>query len=262
MLNIAVKAARRAGGLILRHQPQADRLTVERKGLRDYVTEVDRMAEEEIIRVLRSAYPHHAILAEESGRQGDAPYCWVIDPLDGTTNFLHGYPQYAVSIALQHKGVTQQAVIFDPVHNDLYTAARGRGAQLNDRRIRVSRVHRLADALLATGFPLRAQAHLPAWLKMFADILPRTSGIRRGGSAALDLAFVASGRVEGFWEIGLKPWDMAAGCLLIEEAGGLVGDLLGGRRHLETGHIVCGNPEIYPQLLKLVGPHLTPALAG
>ncbi len=260
LLNTAVKAARRAGNIIVRYVDQIDRLEIETKGRQDFVTEVDRVAEEEIIRVIRAAYPNHAIIAEESGSHNGAEFEWIIDPLDGTTNFLHRYPQFAVSIGLRHKGTLDQGVVFDPVHNELFTASRGHGTQLNDRRIRVSNVSRLDDALLATGLPIRQVEHLELWIQTFRSLLPRTSGVRRAGSAALDLAYVAAGRCDGFWEIGLKVWDMAAGTLLIQEAGGLLGDFSGGQRFLETGNIIAGNPHIYPEILRLIGPHLTETL--
>lgn len=261
MLNMAIKAARRAGSVIMRHIDRLERVAIESKGRNDFVTEVDRMAESEIIQVLRTAYPDHAILAEESGSVAGNDWRWIIDPLDGTTNFLHGFPQFAVSIALQNKDRLEQAVVFDPLKNELFTATRGDGAHLNERRIRVSRVTDLDRALLGTGFPFKSHEYLDAWLNMLRDLLKRSSGIRRPGSAALDLAYVACGRYEGFWEFGLSPWDMAAGCLLIQEAGGLVSDLTGGQRFLETGHVLAGNPKIHPQLLQYILPHLPAALA-
>lgn len=263
MLTIAVKAARRAGSIINQASQNLDLLTVSKKSHSDYVSEVDGAAEAAIIKVLHSAYPDHAILAEESGRQGDhekSEFLWIIDPLDGTTNFLHGFPKYSVSIALKHKGVLTHAVVYDPNMNELFTASRGTGAFLNDRRIRVSKRNKLDDCLIGTGIPFRDLTHLDAYLAMFKDIVPRTAGIRRPGSAALDLAYVAAGRYDGFWEIGLAPWDMAAGCLLITEAGGLVGDLEGNSTQLESGQIVAGSPKVFSQLLQLITPHLTPAL--
>jgi len=252
MLNTAIKAARRAGKVIMRHFDQIDRLAVESKGRNDYVSEVDRMAEAEIIGVIRGAYPDHAILAEESGQREGNEYLWIIDPLDGTTNYLHGYPQFAVSIALHFQNKPHQAVIFDPLRNELFTAGRGAGAQLNDRRIRVSSTNRLERALLGTGFPFKSMDYLDSWINTFRALLPQTSGVRRAGSAALDLAHVACGRLDGFWEFGLSPWDMAAGCLLIQEGGGLVGDFRGEQGYLESGNLVAGNPKIYPELLRLV----------
>ena len=263
MLTTAVKAARRAGSIINQASQNLDLLNVSKKSHSDYVSEVDGAAEHAIIKVLLAAYPDHAILAEESGHQGDeknSEYQWIIDPLDGTTNFLHGFPKYSVSIAVKHKGVLSHAVVYDPTNNELFTASRGGGAFLNDRRIRVSKRTRLEDCLIGTGIPFRDLTHLDAYIAMFKDIIPRTAGIRRPGSAALDLAYVATGRYDGFWEIGLAPWDMAAGCLLITEAGGLVGDLEGNETQLESGQILAGNPKIFGQLLQVIAPHLTPAL--
>jgi myo-inositol-1(or 4)-monophosphatase len=262
MLNIAVKAARRAGTVINRGSLDIERLTVRSKRENDYVSEIDQMAEQAIIETLLEAYPHHAILAEESGTQGDSEYQWVIDPLDGTTNFLHGFPQYAVSIALLHKGQLSQAVVYDPARNDLYTASRGRGAFVNDRRIRVSRRDKLADALIGTGFPYRDFTHLDAYTGMFRDLVQKCSGLRRPGSASLDLAWLAAGRTDGFFEIGLNPWDIAAGCLLILEAGGLVSDFTGGEDYLKSGNVVAGTPKVFVPLLQTLQPHLTPALRG
>ncbi len=260
MLNIAVKAARRAGNLIHRAADNLDHLTVTKKSNADYVSEVDRAAERTIIETLLDAYPTHAILAEESGGQGDSEYLWIIDPLDGTTNFLHGYQQYAVSIALQHNGVLTQAVIYDPTKNDLFTATRGRGAFLNDRRIRVSKRVEMADSLIGTGFPYSKFDHIDAYMNILRDMMQKTAGLRRPGSAALDLAYTAAGRYDGFFETGLKPWDIAAGCLLITEAGGLVGDLQGNDSYLRTGHLCAGNPKVFAQLLQVIAPHLTEGL--
>jgi len=260
MLNIAVKAARRAGNLIHRAADNLDHLTVTKKSNADYVSEVDRAAERTIIETLLDAYPTHAILAEESGAQGESEYLWIIDPLDGTTNFLHGYQQYAVSIALQHNGVLTQAVIYDPTKNDLFTATRGRGAFLNDRRIRVSKRTELADSLIGTGFPYSKFDHIDAYMNILRDMMQKTAGLRRPGSAALDLAYTAAGRYDGFFETALKPWDIAAGCLLITEAGGLVGDLQGNDSYLRTGHLCAGNPKVFAQLLQVMAPHLTEGL--
>jgi len=263
MLTIAVKAARRAGGIINRASMNLDRLTVTRKAHSDFVSEVDGAAEEAIIKTLLDAYPDHSILAEESGRSGDAnksDYQWIIDPLDGTTNFLHGFPKYGVSIALLHRGVLSQAVVYDPVSDELFTASRGSGAFLNDHRIRVSKRVQLGESLIGTGFPFRDFTHIEAYLAMFKDIIPRTAGIRRPGSAALDLAYVAAGRYDGFWETGLAPWDIAAGCLLILEAGGMVSDLEGNGHYLKSGQVVAGNPKIFAQLVQIIAPHLTEQL--
>ncbi len=260
LLNTAIKAARRAGTIIMRHADRLERLTVETKGRNDFVSEVDRLAEAEIIRILHSAYPDHGILAEETGRQSGNEYLWIIDPLDGTTNFLHGYPQFAVSIALEHKGKLEQAVVLDPHKNEIFTATRGQGAQLNERRMRVSGVSDLGQALLSTGFPFRSHEYLDPWIDTLRDLLLHSSGVRRAGSAALDLAHVACGRFEAHWEFGLNRWDIAAGCLLIQEAGGLVGDFSGGQGYLESGNIVAGNPKIYTEILRRLQPHLPPEL--
>jgi myo-inositol-1(or 4)-monophosphatase len=259
-LNVAIKAARRAGQVINRASLDLDLVKVSSKRHNDFVTEVDKAAEAAIIDVLCEAYPEHAILAEESGASGQSEYQWIIDPLDGTTNFIHGFPQYAVSIALVHKGLVTQAVVFDPTRNELFTASRGRGAFLNERRIRVSRRTKLQEALIGTGFPFRVFEHMDAYMGMFRELLPKTAGIRRPGAAALDLAYVAAGRLDGFWEIGLAPWDMAAGSLLITEAGGLVGDLGGEAGYLASGNIVGGTPKVFHQLIQVIAGHSTPAL--
>lgn len=263
MLNTAIKAARRAGSIINRASLDISQIKVNVKQQNDFVTEVDRAAEASIIATLREVYPSHAILAEESGdSQPDAAseFQWIIDPLDGTTNFIHGFPQYAVSIALAHKGVLTQAVIYDPSRNELFTATKGGGAFLNDKRIRVSNRAKIDDALLGTGFPYRMFDHVDAYLAIFKDITRRCAGVRRPGAASLDLAYVAAGRLDGFWEFGLAPWDMAAGALLIIEAGGLVSDLAGEGDYLNTGNIVGGNPKVFNQLLQAIQPHRTPAL--
>jgi myo-inositol-1(or 4)-monophosphatase len=260
MLNIAVRAARSAGSVILRYVDRVDTVAVAEKERHDFVSEVDRLAERSVIAVLRKAYPDHAILAEESGRHAGDEYQWVIDPLDGTTNFLHGFPQFAVAIALRHRGQLQHAVVYDPLRNELFTASRGDGAALNERRIRVSKVRHLDGALLGTGFPFRKQDYLDDYLCMFRALFLRTSGIRRAGSAALDLAYVAAGRLDGFWEIGLSPWDMAAGALLIQEAGGFVSDFAAGGDFLTTGNIVAGTPPIAKAMLQVLEPCLPEAL--
>lgn len=261
MLTIAVKAARRAGTVITRASQDLGALKVRSKTFNDFVSEVDHAAERTIIETLQDAYPDHGFIGEESGNQNvEAENVWIIDPLDGTTNFLHGFPQYCVSIALQQQGQLTQAVVYDPNRNDLFTATRGRGAFLNDKRIRVSNRTKLQDSLITTGFPFRDFAHLDAYLAMFKDMLKKTSGVRRPGSAALDLAYVAAGWADGYWEIGLSSWDLAAGALLVHEAGGLVGDFEGNEGYLESGNIVAGNPRIFGQLLQTLAPHLTDAL--
>ena len=264
MLNTAVKAARRAGQIINRASLDVGQLKVSAKQQADFVTEVDKLAEIAIIEMLRESYPDHAILAEESGASGQeqAEFQWIIDPLDGTTNFIHGFPQYAVSIALAHRGVLSQAVVYDTTRNDLFTASKGGGAFLNDKRIRVSNRAKLVEALIGTGFPYRSFTHIDAYLGIFRDLAQKTAGMRRPGAASLDLAYVAAGRLDGFWEFGLSPWDMAAGALLISEAGGLVGDLTGEPGYLASGHFVGGNPKVFAQLLQAIEPHLTPELRG
>ena len=259
-LNIAIRAARSAGNVIIRNLDRLDGLAIHTKDRNDFVTEVDQKAEQEIIYTLRKAFPGHGILAEESGlREGD-DYQWIIDPLDGTTNFLHGFPQFAVSIALRHKGRLEQGVVYDPLRQELFTATRGAGAMLNDRRLRVTKRNSLDGALLGTGFPFKSQQHLETYLDMFRALFPNTAGIRRPGSAALDLAYVAAGRLDGFWEIGLNIWDMAAGVLLIQEAGGISSDFLGGHNHLESGNLVAGNPKVFTEILKTIRPFVTEEL--
>lgn len=262
MLNIAIRAARLAGELITRSLEKIDSLRVDEKGKNDFASEIDYIAEREIIQTIRKAYPDHAILAEESGLHKGSEYVWVIDPLDGTTNFLHGFPQFAVSIALKHKGVLEQAVIYDPLRQELYTATKGAGAMLNNRRIRVTNQSRLKGALLGTGFPFKKQQFLDIYLAMFRSVFTDSAGIRRAGAAALDLAYVAAGRLDGFWEIGLREWDMAAGVLLIKEAGGIVTDFESGGDYLSHGNIVAGNPKIHQLILTALTPHLIPELLG
>jgi myo-inositol-1(or 4)-monophosphatase len=260
MLNTAVKAARRAGNVINRATRNLDIVAIREKAANDFVSEVDREAERTIISTLHEAYPSHAILAEESGSSGASEYQWIIDPLDGTTNFLHGFPQYCVSIALEHRGHVTQAVIYDPARNDLFTASRGRGAFLNETRIRVSKRLHIKGGLIGTGFPYKEMAHIDAYLAMLRDVMTMSAGVRRAGSAALDLAYVAAGRFDAFWEIGLSRWDTAAGSLLITEAGGLVADLEGNEGYMESGNIVAGNPKVFGELLRVLAPHLTPPL--
>jgi myo-inositol-1(or 4)-monophosphatase len=253
MLNTAVKAARKAGTIITRASFDLDKLTIRRKQQNDFVSEVDHAAEEAVISTLKEAYPDHGFLGEESGyKDRDAEYLWIIDPLDGTTNFLHGNPQYCVSIGLVHKGALTQAVIFDPNRNELFTATRGVGAYLNDRRIRVSKTDKIEDALVGTGFPFREVVNVDDYLRMLRNIMKTCSGVRRPGAAALDLAWVACGRLDAFWEIGLSPWDMAAGALLIREAGGLVGDLDGEDKFLDSGRIVAANGKLFGAALRLL----------
>jgi len=263
IVNIAVRAARSAGNIIVRHLDRLDTLRVESKSRNDFVSDVDRMAEREIVHTLRKAYPQHAVLGEEGGAQGqsdDAEFTWIIDPLDGTTNFLHQFPHFAVSIGLKQRGRLEAGVVYDPLRQELFTAARGRGAQLDGRRIRVGQRKGLEGTLIGTGFPFKAPHHLEAYMAMFKPLCEKTAGIRRAGSAALDLAYVAAGRLDGFWEIGLMPWDMAAGIVLIQEAGGIVTDLGGGGDFLESGNLVAANPKLLNVLLQEIKPHRTPAL--
>jgi len=263
-LSIAVKAARRAGTVITRGARDLDLLTVTSKGPKDFVSEIDREAERQIVETLLTAYPDHAILAEEGTAKGDnaeAENVWIIDPLDGTTNFLHGFPQYCVSIALAHKGQVTQAVIYDPCRNDLFTATRGRGAFLNDRRMRVSRRTHLRDCLIGTGFPFKDGSYLDTYLKMMKTMIESTAGLRRPGAAALDLAYVAAGFYDGFWEVGLNPWDVAAGSLLVQESGGLIGDLSGEGDFLHGGQVIAANPKVFAQMVTALAPfrmELTP----
>ena len=260
-----IKAARRASQIINRAAQDVEHIRITPKQYNnDFVTEVDKAAEAAIIEILRTAYPDYGILAEESGASdaSDAgkDYQWIIDPLDGTTNFIHGFPHYAVSIALTYKGVPNQAVVYDVVRNEMFTASKGGGAFLNERRIRVTKCDRMEKALLGTGFPFRNFEHVKPYLGMFKDFAERTAGIRRAGSAALDLAYVACGRFDGFWEIGVLPWDIAAGALLITEAGGLVSDLSGGDDYLKTGNLVAGTPKIFSQMLQVVDSYRSSSL--
>jgi myo-inositol-1(or 4)-monophosphatase len=258
MLNIAVKAARGAGDIINRASLDLDLLKVNTKGPNDFVSEVDQAAEQKIIETLLAAYPGHGILAEESGRAHgakDSDYVWIIDPLDGTTNFLHGFPVYSVSIALAFRGQIQQAVVYDPTRNDLFYASKGRGAFLNDKRLRVSKRTRLADSLIGTGFPFRKGDNFKRYMSMFEEIMQNCAGLRRPGSAALDLCYVAAGYYDGFFETGLNPWDIAAGSLLITEAGGLIGNFTGEADYLYQREAVAGNPKVYAQMVQILGPY-------
>jgi len=254
LLNVAVMAARRAGAVLIRNMVKLEKLKVEQKGHNDYVSDADRAAERAVIDVIQRHYPEHAILAEESGAQGDASSgtVWIIDPLDGTTNYLHGFPVFAVSIGVQVDGHMSHAVVYDPLRQELFTATRGAGAQLDDHKIRVSGQQELDRALVGTGFPFRqADSELAPYLTMLGKVIRNTSGVRRPGAAALDLCYVAAGRLDAFWETGLAPWDMAAGSLIIREAGGIVSGLDGGENYLDLGHILCGTPKVYKDIAKL-----------
>jgi myo-inositol-1(or 4)-monophosphatase len=256
LLNIAVRAARRAGEIIVRSMSRLDSLHVASKGRNDFVTDVDRAAEREIIAVIHKAYPNHAILAEESGASGEDDTRWIIDPLDGTTNFVHGNPVFCVSIACEHKGRLEHGVVYDPLRQELFTASRGDGAHLEGRRMRVSGQRTLEGALVATGFPYRSnQRYIDPYMAMLKAVMLKTAGVRRPGSAALDLAYVAAGRVDAFWEIGLSPWDTAAGTLLIQEAGGRIGTLAG-EPYTQKGNIVAGSPRVYVSLVAAFARHL------
>ncbi len=256
MLNVAIKAARAAGAIINRAALDIESVRISTKQTNDFVTEVDQAAEAAIIETLLTAYPGHGILAEESGSEHgakDSDFIWIIDPLDGTTNFIHGFPVYCVSIALSVKGKVEQAVVYDPTRNDIFCASKGRGAYMNDRRIRVAKRTHLQECLLSTGFPYRPGDKLKMHLRMLGDIIPQCAGVRRPGAAALDLAYVAAGFSDGFFELGLKPWDVAAGSLLVTEAGGLVGNFTGESEFLHEGECVAGNPRIYGQMVTALG---------
>ena len=258
MLNIAIRAARAAGAIINRAALDIEVLHVTAKGPNDFVSEVDRAAEQAIIEILLEAYPGHGILAEESGRAHgakDSEYVWIIDPLDGTTNFLHGFPVYAVSIALAYRGQVQQGVVYDPARNDLFFASRGRGAFMNDRRLRVSKRTRIADALIGTGFPFRKGDNFKRYVKMFEEVMTHCAGLRRPGAASLDLCYVAAGWYDGFFETGLSPWDIAAGSLMITEAGGLIGNFTGDADFLHQREVVAGTPKVYGQLVQMLAPY-------
>jgi myo-inositol-1(or 4)-monophosphatase len=265
MLNVAVKAARAAGAIINRAALDVEAVRVSQKQVNDFVTEVDHAAEEIIIETLLTAYPNHGIWAEESGKAHGArnsDFVWIIDPLDGTTNFIHGFPVYCVSIALAVKGKIEQACIYDPSRNDLFTATKGRGAYMNERRMRVSKRIDLRQCLISTGFPFRPGDNFNNYLRMMAEVMQRTAGMRRPGAAALDLAYVAAGFADGFFETGLSPWDVAAGSLLVTEAGGLIGNFSGDSDFLEQKECVAGNPKIYGQLVAILGKYSKFASAG
>ena len=265
MINVAVKAARAAGSIINRAALDVEAVRISQKQVNDFVTEVDQAAEKVIIETLLTAYPGHGIWAEESGREHgaqDSEYVWIIDPLDGTTNFIHGLPVYCVSIALAVKGKIEQAVVYDPTRNDLFTATKGRGAYLNDRRLRVSKRVRMQECLISTGFPFRPGDDFNTYLRMMGDVMQRTAGLRRPGAAALDLAYVAAGYTDGFFETGLQPWDVAAGSLLVTESGGLVGNFTGEPDFLEQNECMAASPRIYGQMVTILGKYSKFAGAG
>lgn len=258
-VNIGINAARSAGKLMVRALDHLDHLTIEQKGLNDYVTQVDKACEQEIIDIILKAYPNHGIIGEESGELNnpkDADYTWIIDPLDGTTNYLHGFPQFCISIGIMHKGRIEHGIVLDPMRQELFTASRGRGAMLNETRIRVSKVHQLQRALIGTGFPTRDMAVVDKYCDIFKDLFPKTAGVRRAGAAALDLCYVACGRFDAFWEFGLKIWDVAAGSLIIHEAGGLVSGFGEDESFLNTGNIIASTPKIHAPLKNILHQHL------
>ena len=256
ILNIAVRAAREAAVIMIRNLNRIERLEVLQKRHNEFVSQVDRLAEEAIIGVIKEYYPEHSILAEESGNSGDHEYEWIIDPLDGTTNYLHGFPVFSVSIAVMLKGQLEHGVVYDPLRQELFTASRGQGAQLDDRRIRVSKRTQMRQSLIATGFPYRGKDQLiDDYLGMLKEVIKQSTGVRRTGSAALDLCYVAAGRVDGFWEMDLKKWDIAAGALILKEAGGRISDYRGTDNYLNSGHVVAGNPKIYLALSELLTPY-------
>jgi myo-inositol-1(or 4)-monophosphatase len=256
LLNIAINAARQAGDIIIRHMEQVDHLKISAKNGHELFSEIDIKAEQAIINTIYKSYPDHSILAEESGfREGNSEVTWIIDPLDGTSNYLHGFPFFSVSIAVKVKNRLEHGVIYDPLRHECFSTSRGRGARLNnERRLRVSKQTQLSSSLLGTGFTLRNESARNKFLPTFEALFDKCAGMRRTGSAALDLAYVASGRLDGFWEFGLRPWDIAAGSLLIREAGGLISDMQGGDDFMESGNIVAGTPKIFKALLQTIAP--------
>ena len=256
LLNIAIEAARSSSKIILRYMDRVDSIRIDQKNHNDFVTEVDKSSERAIIQTIQKKYPYHRIITEETGlieTDTNTDVTWIIDPLDGTTNYIHGFPQFSISIAVRFKDQLQQGVIYDPIRDELFSASRGQGAKLNNKRIRVSARPQLGDALLGTGFSCRlSEDQLQAYFRVIQTLASQTAGLRRAGSAALDLAYVAAGRLDGFWEMGLKIWDMAAGVLLIKEAGGMVADNNNQENYLDTGNIIAGNPKVFKALLNIV----------
>lgn len=252
MLNVAIMAAHRGGDTLIRKLPKLEKLKIEQKGRNDFVSEADFAAERAVIDTILKHHPDHAIIAEESGAQGESEYTWIIDPLDGTANYLHGFPVFCVSVAVMHKNRLEHGAIYDPLRQELFTASRGQGAHLDGRRIRVTRQKYLDRALLGTGFPFRdSNLAIPPYMKMLEKAISETAGIRRCGSAALDLCYVAAGRLDAYWETGLSIWDLAAGALIIRESGGIISGLNGSEDFLQTGHVLTGSPKIYSAVAKL-----------
>jgi myo-inositol-1(or 4)-monophosphatase len=256
-LNIAIQAARAAGDLSVRFIDRLDKVKVVEKSPNDFVSDIDRECEAIIIETIHKAFPDHAVLGEETGSRGDGDTQWVIDPLDGTLNYLHGIPHFSISIAMRVKQRLEVGVVYDPLRQELFTATRGNGAQLNDKRIRVSNRRSLNGAVLGTGFPFGQMDDLDRYMEVMAALMPRTSGLRRAGSAALDLAYVAAGRFDGFWEFGLQQWDLAAGALIAREAGAIVADADGSERYMQTGNIVAATPRVYREMHAIIGPRFT-----
>lgn len=254
MLNIAIQAARQSSRIILRFLDQIDKVEITEKSINDFVTQVDKMSEETIMSHIKKAYPDHSILSEEKGYQKgfNEDYCWIIDPLDGTRNFMHGYPQFSISIAVTKNDVTEVGLVYDPIRQELFTATRGQGAYVNSRRMRISDAKKLGQTLIGTGFPFRSKESIKHYLDTFEKVFSKCGDIRRAGSAALDLAYVAAGRLDGFWESNLFCWDIAAGALMIKESGGIVTDFQNGETYLKCGKIVAGNPKVHKELMGLI----------
>ena len=254
ILNIATQAARQASRIILRFMEQMDKVSISEKSINDFVTQVDKLSEEAIISHIKKSYPHHAILSEEAGfiAGKDDEYTWVIDPLDGTRNFMHGYPQFSISIAIMKNNVTEFGLIYDPIRQELFTATRGQGAYVNSRRMRISDAKRMGQTLIATGFPFRKKENIKTYLTAFENVFSKCGDIRRAGSAALDLAYVAAGRLDGYWESDLFIWDIAAGALMVKEAGGMATDFQNTETYLESGKIIAANPKIHKELIQLI----------
>jgi myo-inositol-1(or 4)-monophosphatase len=263
MLNVAVMAARRGGDTLIRNMNKLEKLNVEQKGRNDFVSDADHVAEKAVIETILRHYPDHAILAEESGQMGESDDVWIIDPLDGTTNYLHGFPVYCVSVGVTHKGRLEHGVVYDPLRQEIFSASRGQGAQLDGRKIRVSGRKYLDRSLIGTGFPYRdSNESFEPYMNMLVNAMKHTTGIRRAGAAALDLCYVASGRLDAFWETGLNPWDLAAGTLIIREAGGIISGLDGSENFMDSGHVLCGSPKIYAGLAKLFSPDIKTMFAA